>query len=83
MVDASAFPATCSGRLAPTITEVTAGLDRAQPMTSCAGSHPASAAIDLSASAFSNDSSVQYVSFARWAWREAMWLSADGPLCCP
>ena len=38
MVEASAFLTICSGRLEPTMTEVTAGLDRAHASTSCVGS---------------------------------------------
>ena len=37
-----------------------------------------SAASPLSVSTIPNTRSFQYVSFARWAWREAMWLSSGG-----
>ena len=69
---------TCSGRDAPTITDVICGRDSVHAITSCGTLTSNSVAVDFSASTMSKVLSFQYVPFALCAWREAMWLSSGG-----
>src|SRR5262245_62117745 len=66
---AFAFRATCSGLLAPAITDVIAGFDKAHASAICVGENPASAAIFFRRSTISKRAAFQWRCLALWPWR--------------